>query len=346
MIVCGQCGERSERKVEFCGACGAFLEWDSAIAETAQPPDPRPHTIPDPERHTPDPRRHAPEPEQRAPESAQPKAVQPVAVQPTATEPPPITRRPQPEPEDRRPLPGELICGFCGSGNDPKRRFCRRCGTSLAEAPVVPPPPWWKRIFRRKTYEAGTRRDVSQPRQWRRPILILAALLLILIFLAVPALRSLPGRGYTALLDRVKTHNRVVPASARASSSAAGAGPDRVYDGHNDRYWATALPGPGGWVEAEFAKPMRLLDIIVTPGVSADQKVFVADGRPAELRVEAFSSTGDVVTARTLKLVDAPGPQTFSVKASDTARVRITIKGVYGPGTRPPAIAELEFFGR
>ena len=65
-------------------------------------------------------------------------------------------------PPKREIRPGDLICGQCQEGNDPDRRFCRRCGASLiaAEEAVAPPPvPWWKRLFvrRPKVVAAGER---------------------------------------------------------------------------------------------------------------------------------------------------------------------------------------------
>jgi hypothetical protein len=35
MIICGQCGERNAPGEQFCGSCGAFLEWDGAAVEQA-----------------------------------------------------------------------------------------------------------------------------------------------------------------------------------------------------------------------------------------------------------------------------------------------------------------------
>ena len=79
----------------------------------------------------------------------------PVAVvargpgQPEA-QPPGEIRRPVPptfEPRVER-NPGDLICGQCGVGNGPTRKFCRSCGAPLAEAVVVHIP-WWRRLFRR-----------------------------------------------------------------------------------------------------------------------------------------------------------------------------------------------------
>jgi hypothetical protein len=82
----------------------------------------------------------------------QPEALQPQAVQPQA----PQKRKPpkvQPGKPTRTPQKGDLICGECGEANPPGRKFCSRCGNSLATAVVVKIP-WYKRIFRRKPKEA------------------------------------------------------------------------------------------------------------------------------------------------------------------------------------------------
>ena len=87
---------------------------------------------------------------------------QPASRLPTAQ----VAARPKPVATvDRRVAqPGDRVCGNCGEANDPGRKFCRRCGTSLVEAKVVAAAslPWWKRIFRRqpkqpKTMAAGER---------------------------------------------------------------------------------------------------------------------------------------------------------------------------------------------
>jgi hypothetical protein len=67
-----------------------------------------------------------------------------------------VKRKPpkvQPGKPTRTPQKGDLICGECGEANVPGRKFCSRCGTSLAAAVVVKIP-WWKRMFRRKPKSA------------------------------------------------------------------------------------------------------------------------------------------------------------------------------------------------
>ncbi|MEV6524729.1 hypothetical protein AB0M43_22495 [Longispora sp. NPDC051575] len=274
----------------------------------------------------------------------------PAPVRPTERQPTDETtvRRPtRHHAEDRAPLPGETVCPACGTGNDPARRFCRRCGGPLTPAAVVVPPTRWQRlvgwVFPRRVYDAGTRRTARRTISWRRPVLLLAGVLALVTIAATPGLRALPGKGLAAVLDRTSKPAARVPSAARASGSAAGTSPDRVYDGKNDTYWAPT--GPGGWVEVDFAKAFRLIDVIVTPGVSADQKAFVAGGRPAVLTVEVTDGAGRV-TRLTWQVRDAPGAQTFPARVSDARRVRFTVGSAYGPPDRPAAVAELEFFGR
>ncbi len=65
---------------------------------------------------------------------------------------------PKPSAPHAPPKPGDLVCGSCGAGNDPARKFCRQCGASLVAAVVEPRLPWWKRFFGR------SRKKVPPPR--------------------------------------------------------------------------------------------------------------------------------------------------------------------------------------
>ncbi|MGY0236137.1 NADase-type glycan-binding domain-containing protein [Longispora urticae] len=400
MIVCRQCGERNEAGAQFCGACGAFLEWEGTATAEARPavPPTEPRPAARPEAPAPRTRPAGPEanrptwnftrPEPRPAPGAEPRPAGPLppapdapppshealpaSPAPAAPPPPPpapapdqwtpapvrpTERQPTDEPTVRRPtrhhaedrplLPGETPCPACGTGNDPARRFCRRCGGPLTPAAVVVPPTRWRRlvawVFPRRVYDAGTRRTARRPISWRRPVLLLAGVLALVTIAATPGLRALPGKGLAAVLDRTSKPAARVPSAARASGSATGTSPERVYDGKSDTYWAPA--GPGGWVEVDFAKAFRLIDVIVTPGVSADQKAFVAGGRPAVLTVEVTDGAGRV-TRLTWQVRDAPGAQTFPARVSDARRARFTVGSGYGPPDRPAAVAELEFYGR
>ncbi|WP_371618709.1 hypothetical protein [Streptomyces sp. NBC_00454] len=91
------------------------------------------------------------------------------AVQPGGAEAVAPARR-SVEPGEDPPRPGELICGQCRAGNLPVRRYCRRCGAALADAPVAVRPPWWRRLLARRVrrpHAAGER--PPRRRRWRTP---------------------------------------------------------------------------------------------------------------------------------------------------------------------------------
>ena len=137
-------------------------------------------------RRTSAPASSAPPPVVPAPVPPQPAHVQPAAVAPTQPAArPPVSQPDQPaarlptesiaQPKTaaasavvaREAQPGDRICGNCSEANDPTRKFCRRCGTTLVNAQVVGAKklPWWKRLFRRqpKEYAAGERtKSISQ----------------------------------------------------------------------------------------------------------------------------------------------------------------------------------------
>jgi hypothetical protein len=73
----------------------------------------------------------------------------------------------------RQLQPGELICGECGEGNAPARKFCKRCGHSLASAETVRRPVW-KKLWptkKVKTLEVGERPGRAGTKGTRRPSL-------------------------------------------------------------------------------------------------------------------------------------------------------------------------------
>ena len=244
--------------------------------------------------------------------------------------------------------PGEVACSNCGVGNVATRKFCRSCGTLLAAPPESERRSWWRRLLdrltRRGRYEAGTRRVVRDRRRWLRPIVTLLALAGVVVSLTyVLPTRTYINRAVTAVRDRVADRVPTTPVSIRASSSAKGTTPNNVSDGLSDRYWAPAKGPVGQWIEVKFERPVRLLEILVTPGISPDKQKFLTQGRPHELSVDITDSKGKVTTLP-LVVQDDPKSQTFAVKVSDAVQARFTI--VSGYDVKAPhkcAIAELEF---
>lgn len=358
MIICAACGTQNRDDTRFCVDCGAFLEWEGTPAAPAP-------TVPATSAGKATPANPIAAGGAGVSATAGPAAAAPAAVAgqeasadtPTADPAPVVApapvqpgeaprRRSAPPPpvDDRRaPLPGELVCPNCGSGNERGRRFCRSCGaTLLAQAEAVRLP-WWRRLFRRRGYAAGERRRRHDHRMPRRLLAMVAALCLVAVAVAA---RPLIIRGINNLKDVTSAHVPIRPDGFDASSFLREASPANVSDGATNRYWAPQGQAVGSWVEASFIRPVRLLDIVVTPGVGADEQQFLKHARPHELAVVATAKNG-AATTKTLTLRDEPGPQHFTYEAHDTIRVRFIVRSTYGPGGTPSvAIGELEFFGR
>ncbi len=312
-----------------------------------------------------------------SPPTDQPTSVSPTPVSPAPVTPAPVTpttgagpvkptvgagpvkpgeairRRPTGPKEvadEPPPNAGDLICGQCGVGNEPTRKFCRRCGSSLLTAAVVPQPSWWRRLLnklRGRRYEAGYRRQV------RQPVRIHGRVIVVLMLAAMILLIAFPGRPYVRLAselvkDRIRDHVTVTPTAVRASSAAKGAAAGQVVDTFSNKYWAPAPAGSGEgqWIEVDLPDPTRVVDLVIYTGVSADKKQFLEQARPREVQI-AFTDDVGKVSTKVIKLRDEPGKQAFQFGQSRVVKIRITLRTAYGATpTRRVAVAELEVFGR
>ncbi|WP_051795097.1 discoidin domain-containing protein [Streptomyces sp. NRRL S-87] len=270
------------------------------------------------------------------------------AVQPTAEPHRGPAVRVRDEPDEPPPQAGDLVCGQCGAGNVPTRRFCRRCGSSLQDARVAPRPPWWKRLFTRRPKAAPVAGERPRQRRWRRPSCLLPLALLVVLAGAGYALRGQVPGAVESVRDRIGKAEQVHAVRLTASSSGAGHAAALAVDGTTDKYWAPAATGDahGQFLEVEFPGPVRLLDVVVHPGISPVAEKFLTQARPAALLVTVTAEDGRV-TRKTVRVPDEPGPHRFRVPVSDAVRVRVTIESAAGaaPG-RHVAVAELEFFKR
>ncbi|MCB5168502.1 discoidin domain-containing protein [Streptomyces bambusae] len=262
----------------------------------------------------------------------------------------PGVQPPQPvvEPVFEAPRPGELVCGQCGVGNQAVRRYCRRCGELLADAVVVPQPPWWRRVFARKPKVQARAGERPVRRQWRRPRFVLPVLVLLALVAVGYALRGEAGRAVEAVRDRTGKTEQVHAVRVTASSALAGHPGGLAVDGTTDRYWAPAgvSSGEGQFLDAVLGGPVRLTDLVVYGGASPVAEKYLTQARPAALRVTVTSADGGL-TVKDLRLADAAGKQTFHVPVSDAVRVRVAVLAAYGAGPgRHLALAELEFFKR
>ncbi|MFI0941156.1 NADase-type glycan-binding domain-containing protein [Streptomyces sp. NPDC021020] len=268
-------------------------------------------------------------PAEEAPE-ADPAPVRPVLPgRPVAPRP---VVRPLPEPEEAEGEP----CPNCGTLNPPDRRFCRRCAAPLNPAPARAALPWWRTIwpFRRRV-RAGSGR-------FKRllVILLVVAVLAVGVFFALPA-----GRGlFEDTKDKLDGAKSIRPTHATASAQIPGHPAANTLDGLNNRYWAA--PSAGATITYTFAKPIRLVDVIITNGASTTLKQYQAEGRALTIDLDTTSSNG-TTHHQELTLDDRPGDQTFTTGVSDVTTARLTLRAPAGlTKGHHLALAEVEFFRR
>jgi predicted amidophosphoribosyltransferase len=246
--------------------------------------------------------------------------------------------RPQPPPGERY-NPGDLICGQCGLGNNPSRRFCRRCGNPLAEAQVVATP-WWRRIIpARAAPRAGTR-----PGAVRRNIdgsgfgaaaklvaktliaLILAGVVVVLV--VSPDTRSrLSHRVATTAMDLQRQIGigegiPVRPESVHGSSEAIGHQAQFLID-PSAGYWATDTAGdPQPVLSLNFSEPTDLDYMMFTSGAAGGD--FAKIGRPRELLV-TYSPGG---STERVQLSDDQKPVRYRLHGTHVSSIQIQILSV------------------
>lgn len=267
----------------------------------------------------------------------------------------------------RRLQPGDLICGQCGEGNAPTRKFCSRCGDGLASAEMVRAP-WWRRFVPRRgprTAAAGSRPGragaVGEAAPRRSPVATLkdayrrsrAALGVIglsvaLLIAFVPPLRGQVTSWFTSPVDRAKTRVEqainptflpVRPIKVMASSARSKHPAELAFDQGSNTYWS-ARWNPAGQPRliVTFAAPVNLSRLIVISGAG---KSFTKIHRPATLHLVYSTRRSD-----TFAVPDSADPVTFTLNnAEAVTRVEIIIQGIHpAQKSSSVALAELEFF--
>jgi hypothetical protein len=245
------------------------------------------------------------------------------------------------------------VCGDCGEGNQPTRKFCGRCGHSLADALVVRVP-WWRRVFRRrgpKVLAAGKRpANVAVAGAGRRAGQVVRrgfwVVLLVFGLLAglYPPLRTVVNERVQALRDSVvkaaeKTFDPVRPVSVTASAESAEHPGKAAVDQFTDTYWSAPWSRGGQPVlTLDLGKPTTLVKLIVTNGAKNE---FAARSRPSIIVLSYSNEKSD-----TLLLKDKPEPQEFTLTGGIGAQqVRVQVLDVYpAEGTTEAALTELELF--
>jgi hypothetical protein len=280
-----------------------------------------------------------------------PTPATPVELRRPQAGPPRPRPKPRTQPGEEVPLrPGDLICGSCGAGNSPTRKFCRRCGHELSDADVAHVP-WWRRVFRRRrrTLAAGTRplaSTRSNPLSGARRLL---PAVFVLVLLAVGAYAARPWIQETVatVLDVVKGSQGFEASIVTATSAAPGHPARAIIDTDPTKFWAPAGNPRGEAVTARFAEPQRLVHLLLSPGASVSEKrQWVAVGRPRTLVVVLQRSDGDDAT-ETVELADQMGTVQVDLGVSDVEAVTLRLGRTYpGQSEDLVALGELEFFVR
>ncbi|PKV83401.1 zinc ribbon domain-containing protein [Streptomyces sp. TLI_146] len=240
-------------------------------------------------------------------------------------------------------------CRWCATPNRTDRHFCVRCAMPLAgeDAAAQPPGrrPWWRRLFdrQRDTPWAGERPPLRRVFD-RIGTWVAAAVALTLVVLAVIFVPD----GVQAGRDHFAKRAPVAPDGFRASHSYPGHQPTLAFDKRSNTWWGPGVSqsGQGEWLEATFAEPTRLLDVIITPGVSARADKLGASALPHRIKATVTLKDGKTTT-RDITLDQGAGGQRRSFRVGEAVKVRFTIESAYAAsGDKQVAVAEVEFFGR
>jgi hypothetical protein len=237
--------------------------------------------------------------------------------------------------------PGDRICPTCGMGNDPARKFCRRCGSSLelaAVAVAAKRPPWYRRLFRKSqdTLQAGARpQSMAEPRTTVSGLLgrVLPFAVVVIImgvigsYLVVPDVQLEVNRTVAQLKRQFLPDLVDVTPVARNEAL-------RAVDGNLVTWWESDEERPT--LTLRFDPPVDLGNLIVTAGANADD--FPTHRRPLALDLVVDGEVG-----ATLQLADSKEPQSQRIDLRDVGQLRIVVTGMTGPNGAPVAIRELEF---
>ncbi|OAR25562.1 carbohydrate-binding protein [Streptomyces sp. ERV7] len=217
----------------------------------------------------------------------------------------------------------------------------------LADEAAQPPAhlPWWRRLFGRRseTPWAGERPPLRRVFD-RIGTWVGAALAVTLVILGVVYIPD----GVHSVRDHFAKRAPVAPDGVRASHSYGGHQPQLAIDKRSNTWWGPGVSdsGRGEWIEFNFTEPTRLLDVIITPGVSARADKLGGSALPHRIKATVLTKDGKTTT-REITLDQGAGGQRRPFRVGDAVRVRLTVESAYAAsGDKQVAIAEVEFFGR
>lgn len=258
----------------------------------------------------------------------------------------PQVRAPGPHPQE----PYGPACPWCATPNRPDRHFCGRCAMPLAEngTRTTPPGhlPWWRRLFgpgRDEAPWAGERprlrRVFDRVGTWVTAVVVVTLLILGAVYIP---------DGYNATRDHFAKRAPVEPDQIKASRAYTGHPAKLAFDKLNNTWWGPGVvqSGQGEWIEVGFARPTRLLDLIITPGVSTRADKLAESALPHRVKATITKKDGSTTT-RDLTLDPGAGGQRRAFRVGEVTKVRFTIESAHAASAKKQvAIAEIEMFGR
>ncbi|MFH8989477.1 NADase-type glycan-binding domain-containing protein [Streptomyces sp. NPDC017940] len=239
-------------------------------------------------------------------------------------------------------------CPWCATPNHPDRHYCGRCAMPLAERSDTAPAhrPWWRRLTAPGQQEIPWAGDRPRLRRvfdnigtWVTVAVVMTLLILGLVYIP---------DGYQATRDHFAKRAPVEPDRISASRSYPDHGAKLAFDKLNNTWWGpgVAQSGQGEWIEMQFARPARLLDVIITPGVSTRADQLSKSALPHRIKATVTKKDGSTAT-RELTLDPGPGGQRRSFRVGEATKVRFTIESAHAAsGKKQVAISEIELFGR
>ncbi|WP_380792144.1 zinc ribbon domain-containing protein [Streptomyces albidoflavus] len=255
-------------------------------------------------------------------------------------------------PQVRAPLyreepAGGPRCPWCGTANHPDRHFCGHCAMRLADHEEREPGrrPWWRRLFggrQQETPWAGDRPPLRRVFD-RIATWIGAAVALALLVLGVVYIPD----GVQATRDHFAKRAPVAPDTIKASRSYSGHKPLLAFDQLSNTWWGPGVSqsGQGEWIEVGFSEPTRLLDVIITPGVSARPEHVRESALPHRVKAKVTLADGKTKTLD-MTLDQGAGGQRRPFRVGEVTKVRFTIESAHAASAKKQvAIAEIEFFG-
>lgn len=282
----------------------------------------------------------------QGPSGAPAIATEPGGVQPVVVRTRPATK-PTIAPPSKELSAGDLICGQCGEGNEPVRKFCRRCGNSLATAAVASTSR--KRRFwperKAKVLAAGERPAERGKFSFGTVIRIGSYVVIAVVLIgaiaygALPQVRNAINSRVQAVVGSTARPTPVSATSLTASSAITGHPAARAIDPYINTYWAASLTTDAHpKLTVAFAHAQNVTVMLF---ISGDTAAEASAARPKTLHIVFSNGSSQDIT-----LSDSAKSQQVSINgAQGVTGMTIQIMSVYSSTSgNAVALGDVEFF--